>query len=40
LKRPGQAFEVAPSYLFLAAEENKYITGQTIHVNGGSVVNG
>ncbi|MDM7494049.1 SDR family oxidoreductase [Lentilactobacillus kefiri] len=40
LKRPGQAFEVAPSYLFLATNASEYVTGQTIHVNGGEIVNG
>jgi len=35
LKRPGQPSEVAPAYVFLASEEASFITGQTIHVNGG-----
>jgi len=35
LGRPGQPDEVAPSFVFLAAPEASYITGQTIHVNGG-----
>lgn len=39
LKRPGQPKEVAPAYVFLASEDGSYITGQTIHVNGGSIVN-
>ena len=38
--RPGQPNEVAPSYLFLACEDGSYISGQVIHPNGGSVVNG
>lgn len=38
--RPGQPYEVAPSYLFLATSASQYITGQTIHVNGGTIVNG
>lgn len=37
--RPGQPEEVAPAYVFLASDDASYITGQTIHVNGGSVVN-
>lgn len=41
LKRPGQPDEVAPAFVFLAAEQDSsYITGQTIHVNGGRIVNG
>lgn len=40
MKRPGQPSEVAPAFLFLAGPDASYITGQTIHVNGGMVVNG
>lgn len=40
MKRPGQPNEVAPAFLFLASNDASYITGQTIHVNGGMVVNG
>lgn len=35
MKRPGQPSEVAPAYVFLASRDASYITGQTIHVNGG-----
>ena len=38
--RPGQPNEVAPSFLFLACEDASYMTGQTLHPNGGTVVNG
>ncbi len=38
--RPGQPSEVAPAYLFLASDLASYISGQTIHVNGGIVING
>jgi len=38
--RMGQPSEVAPAYLFLASEGASYISGQVIHVNGGSIVNG
>ncbi len=38
--RMGQPSEVAPAYLFLASEEASYISGQVIHVNGGSIING
>lgn len=36
--RPGQPEEVAMAFLFLASDDASYITGQTVHVNGGSVV--
>lgn len=35
MKRAGQPSEVAPAYVFLASDDGSYITGQTIHVNGG-----
>jgi len=38
--RAGQPNEVAPSFLFLACEDASYMTGQTLHPNGGVVVNG
>lgn len=40
MKRPGQPVEVAPSYVFLASDDSKYITGQFLHPNGGEIVNG
>ena len=38
LKRAGQPFELAPAYLYLASDDSRYVTGQVIHVNGGSMV--
>ena len=38
--RAGQPGEVAPAYVFLASEDSSYITGQTIHVNGGELIGG
>jgi NAD(P)-dependent dehydrogenase (short-subunit alcohol dehydrogenase family) len=38
--RPGQPNEVAPCFLFLACEDSSYMTGQVLHPNGGTVVNG
>lgn len=38
--RAGQPSEVAPAYVFLACADSSYITGQTIHVNGGEMVGG
>jgi NAD(P)-dependent dehydrogenase (short-subunit alcohol dehydrogenase family) len=35
MKRPGQPAECAPAYVFLASQDGSYITGQTIHINGG-----
>lgn len=40
MKRAGQPDEVAPAIIFLASEDASYITGQTIHVNGGEIING
>lgn len=38
LKRAGQPFEVATAYLYLASDDSRYVTGQIIHVNGGSII--
>ncbi len=38
LKRAGQPFEVAGAYLYLASDDSRYVTGQTIHVNGGTII--
>jgi len=40
MKRAGQPDEVAPCYVFLASSDSSYMTGQVLHPNGGSVVNG
>lgn len=40
MQRAGQPDEVAPSYVFLASSDSSYMTGQILHPNGGSVVNG
>ena len=40
MKRPGQPEEVAPAFVFLASDDASYITGQVIHPNGGTVING
>jgi len=37
--RPAQPFEIAGCYVFLATEESVFITGQTLHPNGGSIIN-
>lgn len=38
--RPGQPDEVAPAYVYLACSDSSYMSGQVLHVNGGTVVNG
>ena len=38
--RPGQPNEVAPAFLFLACDDSSYMSGQVLHPNGGTIVNG
>lgn len=40
LGRTGEPYELAPAYVYLATDDSSYVTGQTIHINGGTVVNG
>ncbi|WP_031428558.1 SDR family oxidoreductase [Flavimarina sp. Hel_I_48] len=40
LGRCGQPSEVAPAYVYLASEDSSYMTGQVLHINGGSVIGG
>ncbi|MCU9612876.1 SDR family oxidoreductase [Caldibacillus lycopersici] len=37
MDRQGQPFEVAPAFVYLASDDSRFVTGQTIHVNGGQV---
>lgn len=38
MKRAGQPYELAPAYVYLASDDSSYVTGQVIHVNGGTMV--
>jgi len=40
LGRVGQPWECAECYVFLASAASSYITGQTLHPNGGEIING
>jgi NAD(P)-dependent dehydrogenase (short-subunit alcohol dehydrogenase family) len=37
-ERPAQPVELAPSYVFLASDESRYITGEVIGVTGGKPI--
>ncbi|WP_110685585.1 SDR family oxidoreductase [Salinicola aestuarinus] len=39
MKRAGQPSEMGPAYVYLASQESSYMTGQTIHLNGGVILN-
>ncbi|MCM3584286.1 SDR family oxidoreductase [Mesobacillus maritimus] len=38
MERQGQPFELAPTYVYLASDDSRFVTGQTLHVNGGQVM--
>ena len=38
MDRAGQPFEVATSYVFLASDDSRYMSGQVLHPNGGTIV--
>ncbi|KAL1742227.1 hypothetical protein HDZ31DRAFT_43703 [Schizophyllum fasciatum] len=38
--RPGQPSEIATCCVFLASQDSSFISGQTLHPNGGTMVNG
>jgi NAD(P)-dependent dehydrogenase (short-subunit alcohol dehydrogenase family) len=37
MERAGQPFELAPTYVYLASDDSRFVTGQTLHVNGGQI---
>ncbi len=37
MKRAGQPFELAPTYVYLASQDSYYVSGQVLHVNGGTI---
>ena len=40
MKRAGQPWETATCYVFLASSDASYMSGQVLHPNGGTIVNG
>jgi NAD(P)-dependent dehydrogenase (short-subunit alcohol dehydrogenase family) len=39
LGRPAEPDEIAPCFVFLAADESTYFVGQVLHPNGGEIIN-
>lgn len=39
LNRIGQPFELAPTYVYLASDDSRFVTGQVLHVDGGQSTN-
>ena len=40
MQRAGEPEEVAPAYVFLASDDSTYFSGQILHPNGGTIING
>ncbi len=40
MQRAGQPKELAPAYVFLASNDSSYMSGQILHINGGTIING
>ncbi|WP_336761516.1 glucose 1-dehydrogenase [Asaia sp. VD9] len=40
MDRCGDPSELGPAYVYLASEDASFVTGQTLHVNGGTIING
>ncbi|TGE31589.1 SDR family oxidoreductase [Desulfosporosinus sp. Sb-LF] len=39
MQRAGQPKELAPAYVFLASDDSSYMSGQILHINGGTIIN-
>lgn len=39
MQRAGQPLELAGAYLFLASEDSSFMSGQILHINGGTIIN-
>ncbi|MDP4161424.1 MAG: SDR family oxidoreductase, partial [Bacillota bacterium] len=39
MQRAGQTKELAPAYVFLASVDSSYMSGQILHINGGTIIN-
>lgn len=37
MDRQAQPFEVAPTFVYLASDDSRFVTGQVLHVNGGEI---
>ncbi|WP_058306236.1 SDR family oxidoreductase [Gracilibacillus massiliensis] len=37
MDRQGQPFELAPTFVYLASDDSRFVTGQTLQVNGGQI---
>jgi NAD(P)-dependent dehydrogenase (short-subunit alcohol dehydrogenase family) len=40
MKRSGEPAELAGAYVYLASKDSSYVSGQVLHVNGGTIVHG
>ncbi len=40
VQRSGHPSEIAPAYVFLASADGSFLSGQVLHPNGGTVLNG
>ena len=38
MQRAAQPFELAPAYVYLACDDSRYVSGQVLHINGGTIV--